>query len=85
MSKLGIVVASLLAGSAMAVASSAWKSLADVQMTTSGWVAMVLGGLGATAVGVGLMALLFWSNRHGFDERAGGRPDLQQPKMPHPD
>jgi len=85
MSKIGIVVASLLSLSAMAVAWSAWRALADVQMSMSGWVAMILGAVAAIGLGAGLMALLFWSNRKGFDERAGGRPASHQPKMPHPD
>lgn len=85
MSKLGIVVATLFSASAMAVAYSAWKSLADVQMSVSGYVAMILGALAAFAVGAGLMGLLFWSNRNGFDERAGARPELKRPKMPQAD
>lgn len=85
MSKVGIVVAALLSASAMAVAYSAWKALADVQMSVSGYVAMILGALAAFAVGAGLMGLLFWSNRHGFDERAGARPVVKQHKMPQAD
>lgn len=76
MSKLGILVAAVLSASTMAVAYSAWKALADVQMTTSGYIAMILGGLGTVVVGVGLMTLLFWSNRKGFDDRAGARPEF---------
>ena len=61
MSKLGIAVAALLAAAAMAVAYTAWQSLADVEMSTAGYVAMILGGVATILVGVGLMALLFWS------------------------
>jgi hypothetical protein len=78
MSKLGLFVAALLSASSIAVAYSAWKALADVQMSTSGYIAMILGGLAAFAVGAGLMALLFWSSRKGFDERAGAPPQLQR-------
>jgi hypothetical protein len=85
MSKLGLIVAALLSASAIAVAYSAWKALADVQMSTSGYIAMILGGLAAFAVGAGLMALLFWSNRNGYDERAGARPELQRHKAPGED
>jgi hypothetical protein len=83
MSKLGLFVAALLASSAIAVAYSAWKAMADVQMSTAGYIAMVLGGLAAFAVGAGLMALLFWSSRKGFDERAGARPELKEHKAPN--
>ncbi len=78
MSKLGLFVAALVAASALAVAYSAWKSLADVQMSAAGYIAMILGALAAFAVGAGLMGLLFWSNRKGFDERAGAPPVLRQ-------
>jgi hypothetical protein len=83
MSKLGIVVAALLSTAAMAVAYSAWRSLADVEMSVAGYIAMILGGLATLAVGVGLMGLLFWSNRHGFDERAGARPEFQPRDTSH--
>jgi len=32
----------------------------------------VLGTLGTAGLGVGLMALVFYSNRYGYDERVGG-------------
>lgn len=50
-----------------------WQSLGDVEMSASGYVALALGILGTVALGGGLMALLFYSNRYGYDERAGGR------------
>ena len=83
MSKVGLVVAALLSAGAMAIAYSAWRSLADVQMSTSGYVAMILGGLATLALGVGLMALVFWSNRKGYDERAGARPEFRQGNEPY--
>jgi ABC-type branched-subunit amino acid transport system substrate-binding protein len=43
-------------------------SNADVPM--SGYVAMALGVVFSLAVGVGLMALVFYSSREGFDEPA---------------
>lgn len=82
MSKLGIVVAALLSASAMAVGYSAWRALADVEMSVSGYVAMVLGAVVSLAVGGGLMALLFWSNRKGFDDRAGARPQFEKRENP---
>ena len=83
MSKLGLIVAALLSAAAMAVAYSAWRSLADVQMSTSGYVAMILGALATFALGVGLMALVFWSNRKGYDERAGARPEFRRGHEPY--
>ena len=37
-------------------------------MPTTGYVAMTLGVVFSLVVGCGLMALLFYSNRHGYDE-----------------
>ena len=34
----------------------------------NGWIALILGVLATLAVGVGLMALIFISNRRGYDE-----------------
>lgn len=36
-------------------------------MSTNGWIAMALGILATLGLGVGLMALVFYSNRHGRD------------------
>jgi hypothetical protein len=41
-------------------------------MPTAGYVAMGLGILFSLAVGIGLMALIFYSHRHGYDERGHG-------------
>jgi hypothetical protein len=72
MSKLGYVVAAALAIAAMGVAWQAWTAMADVQIGMAGIIAMILGALGALVLGGVLMALLFISNRRGFDDRAGG-------------
>jgi hypothetical protein len=49
-------------------AASAWVSLNGPPMPEAGWVAMVLGVAFSLVVGCGLMALLFYSSRHGYDE-----------------
>jgi hypothetical protein len=36
-------------------------------MSSMGWVAMILGVMVTLALGAGLMALMFYSNRHGRD------------------
>ena len=73
-SKIGLLVASLLSLSVIAVAVYAWISLGDVTMSLAGYLSLVLGGLATLALGMGLMALVFYSNREGFDDRAGARP-----------
>jgi hypothetical protein len=37
------------------------------QMSTGGWIAMILGIVATVALGAGLMALMFYSNRSGRD------------------
>lgn len=73
-SRVGFVVAALLACSMAAVAVYLWMSLGDVEMTAAGYLALIGGGLATLGLGVGLMALVFYSNRAGFDERAGASP-----------
>jgi hypothetical protein len=74
MDKLGVMVASVLSLSVIAVGVYAWMSLGDVAMSAAGYIALGLGVVATVAVGVGLMALVFYSNRQGFDDRAGARP-----------
>jgi uncharacterized membrane protein YhaH (DUF805 family) len=56
----------------IAVIASAWSGLGDTGMSAAGWAALVLGVIVTLALGVGLMALVFISNRRGFDEPGGG-------------
>ncbi len=49
-------------------AASAWFSLEGPPMPATGYVAMALGVVLSLLVGVVLMALLFYSSRHGYDE-----------------
>jgi len=57
----------LLAGT-FAIAYVGWRLAAGTDMPASGYVAMALGVLVSLAVGFGLMALLFYSSRKGYDE-----------------
>jgi hypothetical protein len=45
----------------------AWNSV-EVEMSVNGYVAMILGIIFSLLVGCGLMALVFYSNRRGYDE-----------------
>ncbi len=42
-------------------------------MSAVGWGAMVLGMVVTLGLGIGLMALVFFSNRRGYDDQAGPR------------
>jgi hypothetical protein len=52
----------------------AWVSIQGPAMPVTGYVAMTLGVVFSVAVGCGLMALLFYSNRHGYDEISYRQP-----------
>jgi hypothetical protein len=64
----------ILAG-ALWYAASYWMSVEGPAMPTTGYVAMVLGIVFSLLVGCGLMALAFFSSRHGYDEPARMRDD----------
>jgi hypothetical protein len=66
------VIAVLLALLALSagIALWAWQELADVEMSWHGWAALGLGVGLSLVVGIGLMSLLFFSSRRGYDERA---------------
>ena len=50
----------------------AWTGIEGPPIPTEGYVAMTLGVLFSLIVGITLMALLFYSSRHGYDQP----PDL---------
>jgi len=55
----------------VAVSVFNWHVIGDAGIDTNGWIALVLGALVTLAVGIGLMALIFISNRRGYDDAAG--------------
>jgi hypothetical protein len=57
----------LLAG-AIVVAYLGWTLAKDVEVPASAYVAMAFGVIISLAVGFGLMAMVFYSSRHGYDE-----------------
>jgi hypothetical protein len=61
----------LLAG-AIWFAASSWVHLAGAVIPIYGWFAIAGGALFSLLVGGGLMALVFYSNRHGYDDLGGG-------------
>jgi hypothetical protein len=64
-----------LLGAAVWFASYAWTAVDGPPMPTEGYVAMWLGIVFSLVVGCGLMALVFYSSRHGYDDAAGGSFD----------
>jgi len=64
------LVGSLLALLVLAVwfAVYTWTSIEGPPMPAIGWLAMIGGVIASLLVGCGLMALVFYSHRHGYDE-----------------
>jgi hypothetical protein len=48
----------------------AWREIGSVEIGMHGWIALGLGAGLTFLVGAGLMALMFFSARRGYDERA---------------
>jgi hypothetical protein len=75
-SKIGTaaVVVVLLGSLAASVwfASQSWLAVDGPPMPSQGYIAMILGVVFSVLIGCGLMALVFYSNRYGYDD-AGNR------------
>jgi hypothetical protein len=69
-----LLVAALFALLALAVwfAAAAWERLGGDAIPFYGYVAIVGGVLFSLLIGGGLMALVFYSSRHGYDDLGGG-------------
>jgi hypothetical protein len=50
------------------VIAAQWIGIGDSEISGAGWLAMGLGVVVTLALGIGLMALVFISNRRGYDE-----------------
>ena len=50
-----------------------WNRLGASEINVAGWLAMIFGVIITLALGIGLMTLMYISNRGGYDE--GGRRD----------
>jgi hypothetical protein len=74
---MGFIVIALLAllAAALYYAFGIWNALETADMPGWMYVAMAGGVLFSLLVGCGLMALVFYSSRHGYDERASGEFD----------
>jgi NADH:ubiquinone oxidoreductase subunit 6 (subunit J) len=65
-------VAAAIAGAVVLVIgfviAALWTGLGDSEISAAGWLAMGLGVVVTLALGIGLMVLVFISNRRGYDE-----------------
>ena len=63
-----LVVLLALFGATMFVAYLGWRLGDDADVPITGYVAMAMGVILSLAVGFGLMALVFFSSRRGYDD-----------------
>ena len=68
---IAVAVAAIAVVAVLAIVAAMWAAIGDVDISAGGWIALVLGVLVTLALGVGLMALVFISNRRGYDDPAG--------------
>ncbi len=69
---LGLLALFALLAASLYYAYGLWVAVDAPDMPAGLYVAMVLGVLFSIVVGSGLMALVFYSSRRGYDERASG-------------
>jgi uncharacterized membrane protein len=62
-----VVLVAILAAAGW-FAGSAWLAVSGPPVPGVGYGAMIIGIVFSLVVGIGLMALVFYSNRHGYDE-----------------
>jgi hypothetical protein len=73
-SKLAWSIAAIAIAAIVAVAiviGRFWNTMGAADISLAGWLAMVFGIVATLALGIGLMALMFFSSRHGYDDVAG--------------
>ena len=70
MAKLGVIALFALLAAALWYAYGLWTSLEAADMPTELYVALAGGVIFSLIVGCGLMALVFYSARHGYDDQA---------------
>jgi hypothetical protein len=63
-----VVVLLGLLGASVWFASQSWLAVDGPPMPTQGYIAMILGVVFSVLIGCGLMALVFYSNRYGYDD-----------------
>jgi hypothetical protein len=64
-----VIVALVALAGVSAAAILGWMAGGDVEMSTSGYIALAVGVFLSLALGIGLMSLVFYSSRHGYDDR----------------
>lgn len=77
MRTLGILALLAMLAASLYYAYGLWTAFETPDMPAGLWLALVLGVLFSIVVGSGLMALMFYSSRRGYDDRASGHDQLR--------
>lgn len=72
MRTLGLLALLAMLAASLWYAYGLWTAVDAPDMPAGLYVAMVLGALFSILIGAGLMALVFYSSRRGYDDRASG-------------
>jgi hypothetical protein len=72
---IALAVASVVVAGVVIESAGTWRALGASEISPVGWLAMALGVLFSLALGVGLMALVFFSNRRGYDDQDRNGPE----------
>jgi hypothetical protein len=67
---IAVVVAVFVVAAVAVPVGIFWNELGASEISTAGWMALGLGAVVTLALGFGLMALMFISNKRGYDDRA---------------
>jgi hypothetical protein len=65
---VAVVIAAAAVVAVAIVIGMFWNQLGTSEISAAGWLALVFGVIVTFALGVGLMALVFISNRRGYDD-----------------
>ena len=76
---VAIAILLVLLIAVLAFAWFGWTGLSGVELPVGGYIALAAGVIATLAIGCGLMALMFYSHRHGYDE-AAQREDRSRPR-----
>ena len=70
-----LVILTLILAASIWGATRLWLSSEDVELGFHGYTALILGGTASLLLGGGLMALVFFSSRRGFDDKVFSAAD----------
>jgi flagellar basal body-associated protein FliL len=84
MTKFIVVIAVAVTLAVVGVLAYTWVSLRDVAMSANGYIALVAGSVLTLAVGIGLIFLMYYSNREGFDDRPEVRTNNAEDEQQRP-